>query len=245
MRVPAALLCVPPLAAQALAPAQSPPAPGIPSLSQAEELLARVDRLRHPWPAFTVELTVASGRAAQRWRVAARANGDARLDGLSDKEKGRAVLMRGDEMWLLLPGTKHPLKVTPQQRLLGPAAGGDVARTRFREDYRVEDVTGDTREGRPCWRLDLAARRPALSARTVRLWVAREGGMPVMATFHLASGKLARTARFDPPAQASGRPVLSRMELTEPDGSAATLSFSHWHPGTLDAALFELPGEMP
>lgn len=237
MRLPAIFLCVLPLAAQI------PPMPQLPSTAQAEEILARVDRLRHPWPAFTMELTVASGKASQRWRVAARENGDARLDGLSDKEKGRAVLLRGDEMWLLLPGTKHPLKVTPQQRLLGPAAGGDVARTRFREDYRVDGVAEDTLEGRPCWRLDLVAKRPALSARTVRLWVAREGGMPVKAEFHLASGKLARTARFDAPVQAAGRAVLSRMELTEPDGSSATLSFSHWHPGGVESAWFELPGE--
>lgn len=242
MRLPALLLCVLPLVAQA-PPELLPAAAKAPSAAQAEEILARVDRLRHPWPSFTVELALASGKASQRWRVATRENGDARLDGLSEKEKGRAVLMRGDDMWLLLPGTKRPLKVTPQQRLLGPAAGGDVARTRFREDYRVEDVASDTLEGRPCWRLELTARRPVLSARTVCLWVTREGGTPVLAAFHLASGKLARTARFDPPVLVSGRLVLSRMALTEPDGSSATLSFSHWHPGTLNAAQFELPGE--
>ena len=231
MRPLALVLCVLPLAAHGLSPAQ------------AEEVLARVDRLRHPWPAFTVDLTVAAGRTSQRWRVAARENGDARLDGLSDKEKGRAVLLRGDEMWLLLPGTKHPIRVTPQQRLLGPASGGDVARTRFREGYRVEGAEAASLEGRPCWRLDLIAKRPSLSARTVRLWVAREGEVPLLAEFHLASGLLARTARFDPPVQASGRPVISRMVLTEADGSTATLRFEHWHPGGVDPAWFELPGE--
>ena len=63
-------------------------------------------------------------------------------------------------------------RMTPQQRLLGPAAGGDVARTRFRKDYTVQEVTEETLGDRPCWRLDLTARSPALSARTVRLWVA-------------------------------------------------------------------------
>ena len=229
MRLPALLLCAASLAAQG------------PETARAEEILARVDRLRHPWPAFTVELTVAAGKATQRWRVAAREDGDARLDGLSDKEKGRAVLLRGDDMWLLLPGTKRPLKVTPQQRLLGPAAGGDVARTRFREDYRVEGMTEEAFEGRPCWRLDLAARRPALSARTVRLWVARNDGAPLRAEFRLASGKLARTADFELPVTALGRAVLRGLELTEPDGSKASLTFAHWRPGGVDPAWFELP----
>jgi hypothetical protein len=205
------------------------------------EILGRVDRLRHPWPAFTVELAMKAPGVVQRWKVSARENGDARLDGLSEKEKGRAVLLLGDEMWLLLPGTKRPIRVTPQQRLMGPAAGGDVARTRFREDYRVTALASEPFEGRACWRLDLEARRPSLSARTVRLWVAKADGAPIEAAFHLASGKLARTVRFAPPVPVDGRPVLARLDLREPNGTTATLSFSHWHPGGVDPEAFILP----
>lgn len=208
---------------------------------EGDEILARVDRLRHPWPSFTVELTVKDATAAQRWRVSARENGDARLDGLSDKEKGRSVLMLGDQMWLLLPGSKRPLKVTPQQRMLGPAAGGDVARTRFRQDYLVQKVAEESLEDRPCWRLELSAKKPSTSARTVHLWVAKDRMVPVKAEFHLASGKLARTARFAPPVQALGQPVLSRMELLEPSGARVELAFSGWSKGEVDAGLFEPP----
>jgi outer membrane lipoprotein-sorting protein len=214
----------------------------LPALAQSgEEILARVDHLRHPWPAFRVELTVKDGKATQRWRVSARENGDARLDGLSDKEKGRAVLMLGDQMWLLLPGSKRPLKVTPQQRMMGAAAGGDVARTRFRRDYVVQELNEDVLDDRPCWRLDLAARTTALSARTVRLWVAKERLLPVKAEFLLASGKVAHTALFGPPLQALGQPVLSWMQLAEPGGAKAELTFSGWSKGGVEADLFELP----
>jgi outer membrane lipoprotein-sorting protein len=207
-----------------------------------EEILARVDRLRHPWPTFTVDLAMKAPPAVQRWRVSARENGDARLDGLSEREKGRAVLLRGDEMWLLLPGAKRPVKVSPQQRLMGPAAGGDVARTRFREDYGVREVAEEPLEGRPCWRLELAAKRPALSARQVVLWVAKEGLMPLRAEFRLASGRLARTARFGPPVQAHGRPVLSRLEIEEAGGAKAELVFGNWTPGGVAPGAFDLPG---
>lgn len=210
-----------------------------------EEILARVDRLRHPWPVFSVELEVKDARTAQRWRVSARENGDARLDGLSDREQGRAVLMLGEQMWLLLPGAKRPVRVTPQQRLLGPAAGGDVARTRFRQDYTVAEKREETLDDRACWRLELAARTPALSARTVRLWVTRDRLLPVQAEFRLASGKLARTALFGPPAQAHGQPVLSWMELVESGGAKVGLRFSGWAKGGVDEALFELPEAVP
>jgi hypothetical protein len=214
----------------------------LPLLAQSgEEILARVDRLRHPWPVFTVELTLQAQGPAQRWKVSARENGDARLDGLSPKEKGRAVLLLGDQMWLLLPGSKRPVKVTPQQRMMGPAAGGDVARTRFREDYAVQAFAPGTLDGQDCWRLELMAKRPSLSARQAVLWVAREGSLPLKAEFRLASGKLARTALFGQPVQAHGQPVLSRMDIEEPSGAKAELVFGNWSRGGVDPALFELP----
>ncbi len=215
----------------------------LPMLAQSGgELLARVDRLRHPWPAFTVELTLKAPGPSQRWKVSARENGDARLDGLSPKEKGRAVLLRGDQMWLLLPGSKWPVKVTPQQRMMGPAAGGDVARTRFREDYTVQSLASGSLDGQDCWRLELTAKRPSLSARQVVLWVAKEGSLPLKAEFRLASGKLARTALFGPPVQAHGQSVLSRMVIEEPSGARAELSFSNWVRGGVDPLVFEVPG---
>ena len=207
-----------------------------------EEILARVDRLRHPWPAFSMELTLKARDTNQRWMVSARDNGDARLDGLSAKEKGRSVLMLGDQMWLLVPGSKRPVKVTPQQRMMGPAAGGDVARTRFREDYTVKALTEERLEGQDCWRLELMAKRPSLSARQVVLWVAKEGSLPLKAEFRLASGKLARTATFGPLVQAHGQGVLSGMVLEEPSGVRAELLFGNWSRGGVDAARFELPG---
>ena len=214
----------------------------VPALAQSgEEILARVDRLRHPWPSFTMELTLKAPGVSQLWKVSARENGDARLDGLSEKEKGRAVLLKGDQMWLLLPGTKHPLKVTPQQRLMGPAAGGDVARTRFREDYTVETLAEESLDGRASWRLELAARRPALSARKVILWVAKEGTLPLKAEFRLASGKVQRTALFGAPVESHGQPVLSKMVIEEPSGGRAELLFGNWGKGGVDASAFELP----
>ena len=214
----------------------------LPVLAQSgEEILARVDRLRHPWPEFSVALTVKDARSSQRWRVSARANGDARLEGLSEKEQGRAVLMLGDQMWLLVPGSRRPVKVTPQQRMMGPAAGGDVARTRFRIDYEVAEVAEESLEDRPCWRLELTAKRPSASARAVRLWVARDRTAPLLAEYRLASGKLARTVRFGPITQALGQPVLSRLEIQEAGGGVVELSFSDWERGGVPPGRFELP----
>lgn len=206
-----------------------------------DDLLAQVDKLRHPWPTFSVEIELRSEKASQLWKVTARENGDARVEGLSKKEKGRAVLVLGDAMWLLLPGTKRPIKVTPQQRLLGPAAGGDIARTRFAEDYAVKDKADDLLDGTPCWRLALTAKRPSTSFRTASLWIGKNGTRPLKAEFFLPSGKLARTAIFGAPQTQRGAPVLVRMDLVEPKGAKAELRFDHWAPAVADSKLFELP----
>lgn len=218
------------LATGTLLPAQAP-----------ETLLAEADRHRHPWPSFRVEVRMGEGRTEQRWRVHARENGDARVEGLSDREKGRSVLVLGDDMWLLLPQAKRPVKVSPQQRLMGPASGGDLARTRFREDYLpMGDPVPETVAGEPCLRLDLKARRPAVAHQRASLWVATAGHRPVKAEFRLASGKLARTVWFEPGA-AAGRPVVQAMRLESPEGDRVVLHFSAWSAEPVEAARFTLP----
>jgi hypothetical protein len=213
-----------------------------PLMSQSsDDLLVAVDKLRHPWPSLTVQVELKSAKASQQWKVTARENGDARVEGLSEKEKGRAVLVLGDSMWLLLPGTKRPIKVSPQQRLLGPAAGGDIARTRFAEDYSVTEKVDEVLDGAPCWKLAMAAKKPSTSFRTANLWVAKNAIRPLKAEFFLPSGKLAKTAVFAAPESQHGASVLVRMDLVEPNGASAEVHFDHWAPTVVAAKLFELP----
>lgn len=205
-----------------------------------ETLLAKADRLRHPWPSFSVEVGLEDGKVSQRWRVLALADGDARVEGLSEKEKGRTVLLLGEHMWLLLPNAKRPVKVTPQQRLLGPAAGGDIARSRFAEDYTLAGSAAEEAEGKPATRLDLVAKRPSTSYRTAKLWVAADG-TPLRAEFALPSGKTAKTVRFDASGSAQGARVLKAMTVEDPGGAKTRIAFDRWLPTQPDPELFKLP----
>ncbi len=207
---------------------------------QGEALLERVDRLRHPWPAFSVEVTLKDRKGEQCWRVRARENGDARVEGLSKKEVGRTVLMLGDEMWLLLPNAKRPIKVSPAQRLMGPAAGGDLARSRFSLDYQIKDVKEESLEGRACRCLELQARKPSLSYRTARLWIEKATGNPIKADYFLPSGKQAKTMHFEPPVSLGSLSVLPGLRVVEPGGAEVSLRFAQWKPGSQDASLYLL-----
>ena len=49
--------------------------------------------------------------------------------------KGQYLLMVDDDMWIYMPNTRKPIRITPLQRLMGNASNGDVARTHYAQDY--------------------------------------------------------------------------------------------------------------
>src|SRR5690348_17142531 len=173
------------LALPALLAAQAP---------DASSLVAKVDRLRQPWPAFSADLTFQEKGREMLWRLSVASNGDSRLDGLSPKQVlGRAVLMKGEQMWLLTPGSRRAIPVTPQQRLIGSAAGGDLARLKLGTDFQAKGIEEATKDGLPCWRVDLEARRPSAPYKRADLWVLKAGETPRSVDFYFASGKLAQS----------------------------------------------------
>jgi hypothetical protein len=209
----------------------------------AATLVAKVDRLRQPWPAFTADLAFQDKGRDMLWRLSVASNGDSRLDGLSPKQVvGRAVLMKGEGMWLLTPGSKRAIPVTPQQRLIGSAAGGDLARLKLGTDFQPTLVQEATKDGVPCWRVDLEAKRPSVPYKRAELWVLKAGEVPRSVDFFFASGKLAQEIRFDAPTQALGRALIAGLKMGDgahPDQMAMKLS--HWKPGEPEAALFHIP----
>ena len=209
----------------------------------AASLLAKVDRLRQPWPAFSADLALTDKGRDSLWRLSVAANGDSRLDGISPKQVvGRAVLMKGEQMWLLTPGSKHAIPVTPQQRLIGSAAGGDLARLRLAEDFQATGVQEASLDGNACWRVSLAAKRPSVTYPRAELWVLKRGETPTAVDFYFASGKLAHRLAFDAPTAAEGKAVIAGLKLgdgSHPDQSSMKLS--RWKPGEPDAAIFEVP----
>lgn len=209
----------------------------------AATLVAKVDRLRQPWPAFSADLAFQEKGRDTVWRLSVASNGDSRLDGLSPRQvKGRAVLMKGEQMWLMTPGSKRAIPVTPQQRLIGSAAGGDLARLKLSADFQATAVQEAVQEGAPCWRVELAAKRPSVVYKRAELWVRKAGEVPLSVDFYFASGKLAQSIRFDAPTQVQGRPVIAGMKLGDPEhpGQMA-MKLSQWKPGEPDGALFEIP----
>lgn len=163
------------------------------------------------------------------------------------KNRGRKILTSGEKMWLIVPGARNPMPITPNQRLMGGASFGDVAQLRFAEDY-----TGELRErketiaGRECFVLELTAKSRKAPYQRVTLWLDEKERLPRQFLFFLPSGKAAREVNFTKFAKTAGKTVVAEMEVRELLGreSAAVtrIEYRDYRPARLDDAIFTPEG---
>ncbi len=132
---------------------------------------------------------------------------------LNPRDKGRSLLMLEDDMWIYMPSTSRPIRITPMQRLTGNVSNGDVARTNYAGDYEAtllrEEPVGD----RLCFALELNARRRGATYPKIQYWVAKSDYSPCKAEFFLTSGKNHKTALYDSFADFQGKRLLTRMTI--------------------------------
>ena len=159
---------------------------------------------------------------------------------MSPREKGQHLLMLGDDMWVYLPDTSRPVRITPLERLSGDASNGDVARTNYAADYTPVYVRSEKAGADDCYVLNLTARRKGATYQRILYWVRVHDDRPVKAEFYLTSGKLIKSATFDEFLTVSGRAQLRRMTLYDEirHNSHSVLEYSGIAPRELPDKLF-------
>ena len=111
------------------------------------------------------------------------------------RDTGKMVLLDGRNLWLCDPASKASVRISPQQRLIGQAAIGDVLTVNFVVDYRAsilgdETITDAERQSRPCWHLDLKAASDTAVYSRIEYWVEHGSFHPVKAKFYSDSGRV-------------------------------------------------------
>jgi hypothetical protein len=181
----------------------------------AQTVIVRSDAVRNPTQPFQVNLRLTeyvSGSA--RNEVILRAY--AKMDRTSGQFKnlvryiepprdfGKAVLMNGTVMWFYDPASKTSVRISPQQRLIGQAAEGDVVTVNFARDYSAKLVSppnGETlvdadRTPRQCWHVDLSPNSDSAIYGRIEYWVEQETYRPVKGKFYSDSGRLLKIAYY-------------------------------------------------
>jgi outer membrane lipoprotein-sorting protein len=211
----------------------------------AEALLKRSDEFRNGWPSYVLRVKITNyenGKPDEEklYEVSQKGTEKTYVEFLSPRDKGRHMLMLSDDMWVYLPDTSRPVRITPLERLTGDASNGDVARTNYAVDYSPVYLRTEKVGAENCHVLELTAKRKGSTYQRILYWLRTEDARPVRAEFYLTSGKHIKSATFDAYGTASGKPHLMRMTLYDEirHNSHSILEYSNIAPRELPDKLF-------
>lgn len=184
----------------------------------AQDLLKRSDGYRNGWDSYFIHVKITSfeqGKSDEEhlYDVSQKGTDKTYVEFMSPREKGRHLLMLGDEMWVYLPDTSRPVRITPLERLSGDASNGDVARTNYSLDYTPVFVRNEKAGAEDCHVLELTAKRKGATYHRILYWLRVSDARPVRAEYYLTSGKLIKSATFDEFGTYNGRPLLRKLTL--------------------------------
>jgi hypothetical protein len=195
--------------------------PTVTDAPDATEMLRRADEFRNPLQNFSVDVFLTLLHKDETRSFGFRVYGNGYETSLLEfrtpaSDKGKYYLMLRGDMWIYLPNTSRPIRISPLQRLAGEASNGDVARTNYSADYTAELGGEETVEGRKARVLELKGRDPDMSYARVKLWVEKPSCRPIQAEFYAMSGRLLKRAYFrDFEMPLGGRRVLSTFEIQD------------------------------
>jgi len=216
-----------------------------PGTPDAEALLKQSDRFRNGWPSYVVHVKITDFEAGRRdeehlYEVSQKGTDKTYVDFMSPREKGEHLLMLGDDMWVYLPDTSRPVRITPLERLTGDASNGDVARTNYATDYSPVYLRTEKVGAEECYVLELTAKRKGATYQRILYWIRVTDARPVKAEFYLTSGKHIKSATFDDYGPIDGKMLLRRLTLYDEilHNSHSVLEYSGAAPRELPDRLF-------
>jgi outer membrane lipoprotein-sorting protein len=117
------------------------------------------------------------------------------------RDAGKRVLLDGRSLWFFDPASNTSIRISPQQRLIGQAAVGDVLTVNLVVDYDStllgeEKIVDATRAERECWHLDLHAANDRAVYNHIEYWVEKGTFNPVKGKLYSDSGRLLKIVYF-------------------------------------------------
>lgn len=187
----------------------------------AQELLAASDEVRNPSKPFSVVTTLLefrSGKQTDSNTLAVYSKTDPQSGQFRSlirfvappRDANKLMLKSGNDLWFFDPASQASIRLSPQQRLLGQAANGDVVTVNLARDYKAtllaeEDTADGERVMRHTAKLHLVANSPDVTYHHVEMWVETGSARPVKARFYAESGRLLKTAYYRKFAHVLGR----------------------------------------
>lgn len=199
-----------------------------PADEKALEIIRRADEVRSPNKPFRYTLTIGEYKAGvdqpenkQILDISMRfikPDGETKADARSlarlifpPRDRGKVLFSDGYALWFYTPELRRPVPVSPQQRLIGQIANGDVIVTNFEYAYHAtlqEEVPcGD----KICYSLLLERKSAEATWPKIRYYVEKEGdNRPFKASYYSLDDRLFKEVTYH-----DFKPVLGRMRPTK------------------------------
>jgi outer membrane lipoprotein-sorting protein len=188
----------------------------------ADGILNKADDVRSPQSDYTVDVTVTSLKPGKepkiaKYEVMVKGKTKTVIKTLAPAvDRGTSMLMIDYDFWVFLPSISKPLRISLQQRLLGEAANGDIARANFSGDYSPKLLKLESIDGVEYHVLELLAKDERVTYHRVVLWVQKENFHPFKAEFYAVSGRILKTATYEDYRQIGGKLRPTRLVLNDP-----------------------------
>lgn len=160
--------------------------------------------------------------------------------------QGERILIASHAMWYGKPGLRRPISISPQQRLIGEAANGDIASIHYSRDYRPTYLGEETVDGKRCHKLKLVATNDQVTYAAILYYLDKESQLAYRADFLTADGAVFKTAyqKYDNSVRVEGKTIafISSMKIvnaTFPD-RVSTLDYLDVTPATHPDSLFRV-----
>lgn len=134
-----------------------------------------------------------AGHETEVWR-----SGDSKtlVRFLDPRERGKYLIRLQSQLWLLTPGAKNPVRLSPSYRMYGGATLDEVLGLRLAKDYTLESATNGKDQGGALVVFELRARSDSVLFPRVRYVVRTATERPVSALYRLRSGRDATSVEF-------------------------------------------------
>src|SRR5258708_27432969 len=178
----------------------------------ANEIMEGIDRVRNPGQPYRVMLALTeyvNSKPRDRDGLVVYVKQDEQSRQFNNlvryaeppRDAGKMVLLRGNNLWFYDPNSKASIRISPQQRLMGQAAEGDVLSVNLARDYTARIVGAETLQdahhnNRDCWHLDMTAATPDAVYNHVEYWAERRTYHPIKGKFYSDSGRLLKIAYY-------------------------------------------------
>jgi hypothetical protein len=218
---------------------------------KAELLLKKAEDIRHPQEDYTVKVYLSDSSKSKGQAKTVKREFTTLIKGhdkaLVKYEKpitdlGKEVLMVKSDMWIYMPKSAKPIRISPKQKMAGNASYGDITRLNFVGNYQPEYVKKSKFKGKAVHVLSLKAiKGQSVTYSQIEYWIEAKSKRPVKALYQTKSGKTLKVAYYEDYQNVFGvqRPTALRIVDKIRKNNVTVIKFENAKKTSLPGILFE------